>query len=241
MTSNPPSQPAPEWPASGPVSEPLDALPAAEDGFGASAERFHTGPQDRFHTGPQPRLPTGPQERVQAAPGRWPTIRSPWPGPAMAQAAPDPAAEANGPGPATGEQPKAAAPEPERPAAASRVYFADPGDERLATLSYVGVPFLGPLVPLAVYLFRRNASSYVRRHSAQALNLSITTLLYTVCALILGAMLALDSIVVALIVVVPIAVALWLTMLAYVIVAGSRANRGEYFAIPGWLCAVLVH
>jgi uncharacterized protein len=231
MTSNPP-QPAPEWPASGPVSEPLDALPAAEDGF-------HTGPQQRLHTGPQQRLHTGPQERVQAAPGRWPTTRSPWPGPAVAQAAQGPAPEANSPGPASGEQPKVAAPEP--PAAVGRVYFADPGDERLATLSYVGVPFLGPLVPLVVYLFQRNASSYVRRHSAQALNLSITTLLYTVCALILGAMLALDSIVVALIVVVPIAVALWLATLAYVIVAGSRANRGEYFPIPGWLCAVLVH
>jgi uncharacterized Tic20 family protein len=236
------------------MPEPLDALPAAEDGTGAAADRFHTGPQDRFHTGPQdrfhtgpqdrfhtgpqPRLQTGPQERVQAAPGRWPTTRSPWPGPAMAQAAGGPAAEGDGPAPATGEQARAAAPPP---ATAGQAYFADPGDEHLATLSYLGVPFLGPLVPLAVYLLKRNASSYVRRHSAQALNLSITTLLYTICALILGAMLALDSIVVALIVVVPVAVALWLTTLAYVIVAGSRANRGEYFPIPSWLCATLVH
>jgi uncharacterized Tic20 family protein len=239
MTSNPPP-PAPEWPTSGPVPEPLDALPAAEGGFHTGPqERFGTGPQERFHTGPQQRLHTGPQERVQAAPGRWPTIRAPWPGPAVAQAAGGPATGANSPGPATGEQSRAAA--PESPGPAGQASPAEPGDERLATLSYLGVPFLGPLVPLGVYLLKRHTSAYVRRHSAQALNLSITTLLYTVCALILGAMLALDSIVVALIVVVPIAVALWLTTLAYVIVAGSRANRGEYFPIPSWLCAILVH
>ena len=58
MTSNPPP-PAPEWPASGPVSEPLDALPAAGDGF-------QTGPQDRFHTGPQQRVRTGNQPNAMA-------------------------------------------------------------------------------------------------------------------------------------------------------------------------------
>jgi uncharacterized Tic20 family protein len=115
-----------------------------------------------------------------------------------------------------------------------------PGDEPLATLGYLGVPFLGPLVPLVIYLLRGRASGYVRSHCAQALNLSITTLLYTVCVLILGTMLALDSIVIALIVAVPLAVALWLTTLAYVIVAGSRANRGDYYLIPAWLCAAIV-
>lgn len=118
---------------------------------------------------------------------------------------------------------------------------AEPGDERIATLSYLGVPFLGPLVPLVIYLLKMRTSDYLRRHAAQALNLSITTLLYTVCALILGTMLALDSIVVALIIVVPLAVALWLATLAFVIVAGSSANRGEYYPIPSWICASLVH
>jgi uncharacterized Tic20 family protein len=118
---------------------------------------------------------------------------------------------------------------------------ANPDDERLATLSYLGVPFLGPLVPLVIYLLKLRESAYVRRHAAQALNLSITSLLYTVCALILGTMLALDSIVVALIIVVPLAVALWLATLAYVIVAGSSANRGDYYKIPSWFCASIVH
>jgi uncharacterized Tic20 family protein len=138
----------------------------------------------------------------------------------------------------TGQQPRAAAQRPGK--SASHVGSAEPGDERLATLSYLGVPFLGPLVPLAVYLLKKRASGYVRSHSAQALNLSVTMLLYTVCALIVGAMLALDSIVAALIVGVPLAVALWLITLGYVIVAGSAANRGDYYPIPAWLCATVV-
>jgi uncharacterized Tic20 family protein len=215
MSSNP-SKPRPEWPASGPASsEPLDALPPAGDGFQAPSERFHTGPQDRI---------------PDAAAARWPTTRSPWPKPAAAQVPGDPEPE-------TG-QPGAAAQATGKPAAAPRP--ADPGDERLATLSYLGVPFLGPLVPLVIYLLKGPSSPYARRHAAQALNLSVTTLLYTVCVLILGTMLALDNIVVALIVAAPLAVALWLVTLAYVIVAGSSANRGDYYAIPSGICASLV-
>jgi len=221
MSSNP-SRPTPEWPAS---SEPLDALPAADGGFAAPPERYHTGPQDAFHTGPQDPVPGG-------GAARWPTTRSPWPKPGVAQAA-------GGPGPEAGQRPAAAAPATAQPAAAPG--SADPGDERLATLSYLGVPFLGPLVPLAIYLFKGRSSAYTRRHAAQALNLSITTLLFAICVLILGTMLALDSIVVALIIAVPLAVALWLVTLAYVIVAGSSASRGDYYSIPSWICASIAH
>jgi uncharacterized Tic20 family protein len=154
---------------------------------------------------------------------------------------------AESPQPATGE-PAAAAQVPAEPAApgapaapASAPGPADPGDERLATLSYLGVPFLGPLVPLAIFLFKGRSSAYTRRHAAQALDLAITTLLYSVCAVILGTMLALDNIVLALVVVVPLIVALWLVTLAYVIVAGSSANRGDYYPIPSWICASLTH
>jgi uncharacterized protein len=222
MTSNPP-QPTPEWAAS---SAPFDARPAAADGFQAAADRFqagdriHTsGRQDGFRTGPQDRVPGGP-----GGPGRRPAAPAPRPGP-------DSTPSANRPAPGTESQPQATA---------GRPGPAEPGDERLATLSYLGVPFLGPLVPLAVYLLKGRSSAYARSHSAQALNLSITALLYGVCALILGTMLALDSIVVALIVVVPLAVALWLTTLGYVIVAGSAANRGDYYPVPSWLCATIV-
>lgn len=213
MTSNP-SQPTPEWAS----SEPLEGLPLAEDGFPAPDGRWHTGPLELWQT--------GPQERVRGD-GRWPTTRSPWPGPATDR----PASMLER---GTGEQFMVAA-EP-----AGGAGPAGPGDERLATLSYLSVPFLGPLVPLFVYLTRKRSSAFVRRQSVQALNLSITALLYTLCALILGTMLSLDSITVALVFVVPLVVALWLVTLIYMILAASRAGRGGYFRIPAWLCATIL-
>jgi uncharacterized protein len=180
--------------------------------------------------------PSGPTPEWPApGPARWPTTRAPWPGPGVAQAA-------DGTEPATG-QPAAEARASGEPAAAPGPAPgpADPSDERLATLSYLGVPFLGPLVPLAIFVFKGRSSAYARRHAAQALDLAITTLLYSISALILGTMLALDNILLALIVVVPLAVALWLVTLAYVIVAGSSANRGDYYSIPSWICASLAH
>jgi uncharacterized Tic20 family protein len=193
---------------------------------------------------PTPEWPApGPaqSEPLGALPAaRWPTTRAPWPGPGVAQAAqsPQPATgEPTAPAQAAAESAAPASP-PDAPDAPSP---ADAGDERLATLSYLGVPFLGPLVPLAIFLFKGRSSAYTRRHAAQALDLAITTLLYSVCAVILGTMLALDNIVLALVVVVPLVVALWLVTLAYVIVAGSSANRGDYYPIPSWICASLTH
>jgi uncharacterized Tic20 family protein len=170
-------------------------------------------------------------------------------------ALPEPGKAAGAPG---REKPSAAA-EPGKPAAAperdkggrtqvitreraepASLPAAGINDHGLAMLSYLGVPFLGPVIPLGVYLTRRRTSPFVRYHCAQALNLSITALLYTVCILILATMLALDSIVVALVVGVALAAALWLATLGYVILAWSRANRGDYYRIPGWLCATLV-
>jgi uncharacterized Tic20 family protein len=131
--------------------------------------------------------------------------------------------------------------EQHRVAAADSAGPAQLGDERLATLSYLSVPFLGPLVPLFVYLIKKRASSYVRSQSVQALNLSITALIYTFCTLILGGMLALDSVTVALIAVVPLAGGLWLATLVFVILAASRASRRDSFRIPSWLCATILH
>ncbi len=213
-------------------SEPLDELPLAEDGFPPPDGRWHTGPLDLWQTGPQPRAQGGPQPRAQTGPqpraqggDRWPTARAPWPGPA----ADWPASTLDR---RTGEQVTMAAREHGGPA--------EPGDERLATLSYLSVPFLGPLVPMFVYLIKKRASGFVRGQSGQALNLSVTALIYTFCALILGGMLALDSVSIALIIVVPLAVALWLVTLIYVILAASRASRGGYYRIPTWLCATIL-
>jgi uncharacterized Tic20 family protein len=211
MTTDP-SQPAPERPASGPASSaPLDALPARAGGADPAESR------------PQDRRPAGRA----------------WPAPVAA----DPPAAAAGR--ETGEQGRVIAPEraepANRPAAPASPPDPQADDHRLAMLSYLGVPFLGPVVPLVIYLVRKRSSPFVRYHAARAVNLSVTALLYTICLLIVAAMLALDSIVLALVVGVTLVAALWLATLAFVIVAASQASRGRRYRIPGWLCASIVH
>jgi uncharacterized protein len=117
---------------------------------------------------------------------------------------------------------------------------AEPANQRLAAVSYLSAPFLGPCVPLVTYLLSKHRPGYLRRHTAQALNLSITLLLYGLCALIVAAMLALDSAGVAFAVILPLAAALWLTTLGYAVVASASARRGGFRQIPGWLCATIV-
>ena len=60
----------------------------------------------------------------------------------------------------------------------------------LATLGYLGAVFPGPVIPLGVYLIGRRISPFTRYHAAMALNQSLTGLLYAVCCLILGGVLA---------------------------------------------------
>jgi uncharacterized Tic20 family protein len=236
MTSNPTHRP-PEWRTSDPASsEPLEGLPLAEDGFPVPDGRWHTGPLGPVHTGPLSRVQAGPQSPWHTGPqgrqqggGRWPTTRAPWPGPATEQ----PAASVLERG--TEDHFAMSAREP-----AGGAGPLEPGAERRAALSYLSVPFLGPVVPMLVFLTRRRSSPFVRSHCVQALNVSLTALIYTFCALILGTMLALDSITVALLLAVPLVAVLWLVTLMYVILAASRAGQGEYFRIPSWLCATIV-
>jgi uncharacterized Tic20 family protein len=113
------------------------------------------------------------------------------------------------------------------------------GDERWAMLSYLGVPFLGFLLPLAIYVLKRRQSNFVHYQSAQALNLALTGSLYTFCVLIVGMTLALDTITAGVLFAAPLAAALWIVTLGYVVQAAAAANRGEYCQIPAWICATI--
>jgi len=115
-----------------------------------------------------------------------------------------------------------------------------PPHVRRAVLSYLGVPFLGFVPALAVYLITPRASELARRHAAQALNLSITVLLYNVSALILGGLLALDTVTVAVLITIPLLAVLWIVTLVYLVLAALAASRGDDYRIPGWLCATLL-
>jgi uncharacterized Tic20 family protein len=112
-------------------------------------------------------------------------------------------------------------------------------EELLAAVSYAAVVVGGPVVPLAVYLTGRG-SPFVRRHAAQALNVALTAALYAVSGTIVGVLLSFDNEDAALFVMVPIAVAAWVVMLAYLARAAAAANRGGFRQIPAFICAVLV-
>jgi uncharacterized Tic20 family protein len=106
----------------------------------------------------------------------------------------------------------------------------------LATFGYLVAAFLGPVIPLGIYLIGRRMSPFTRHHAAMALNLSLTGLLYAACCAILGGVLLLDSLSTALVVTIPIAFALWVCTMRYLIRGIGAANRGERATAPAWIC-----
>ena len=113
-------------------------------------------------------------------------------------------------------------------------------DIKSATFGYLGAIFLGPVIPLAVYALRSRRSPFMRYHAAAAVNLSLTAALYGLSCLILGGLLLLDSVTVALIVTLPVALVIWMATLSYLIRGAVAANRGERSEAPDWICAHIV-
>ncbi|HEY9242906.1 MAG TPA: DUF4870 domain-containing protein [Streptosporangiaceae bacterium] len=115
---------------------------------------------------------------------------------------------------------------------------ADPASRRevhTAMLAYLGVPFTLCLLPLALYLANVRNHSFARWHAGQALNVAVTALLYTVCGLIVGGVLALDSVQVGTLIAVPLLAVLWISVLVVLVRAASAAGRGEQQPVPRWL------
>ena len=126
------------------------------------------------------------------------------------------------------------------PPDAARADAAPTAGAQWAMLAYLTVPFFGFLAPLAIYLISLRRSRWLRAHAAQAINVWLTGILYDLSALIIGAVFMLDSPRVALAVVVPLVIALWLTTLAFLVRAAARASRGETYTFPRWLCTPMV-
>ena len=114
------------------------------------------------------------------------------------------------------------------------------GDVTAATFGYLGAIVLGPVVPLLVYALRARRSTFMRYHAAMAANVSLTSVLYGVCCLILGGLLLLDSLTAALVVVLPVGFAIWVSMLRQLVRGAVAANRGERYRAPDWICARIV-
>jgi uncharacterized Tic20 family protein len=111
---------------------------------------------------------------------------------------------------------------------------------KAAKVGYLGVIVLGPVIPLAIYAVGGRRSPFLRKHAAAAVNLSVTCLLYGLCCAIVGGLLALDIVALGLVIGILLGLALWLTMLRYLIRGVGAASRGEQDEIPGWLSAEVV-
>ena len=127
-----------------------------------------------------------------------------------------------------------------KPASQADLARVEDGDETWATFGYLGAIVLGPVIPLVIYAVRSRRSPFIRYHAATAANLALTATLYGLCCLILGGLLALDSITVALFVALPVGLVIWASMLRYLIVGVISANRGERREMPAWICAHIV-
>lgn len=109
-------------------------------------------------------------------------------------------------------------------------------EELLAAAGYLGVIFFLFVPPLVIYLARRRSSDYLRYHAARAVNVAVTIILFDLSAAIVGAVLSLDAVPVGLAVAVPVATAVWLVVVVFLVRAALAAARGEPYELPDWLC-----
>jgi uncharacterized Tic20 family protein len=123
----------------------------------------------------------------------------------------------------------------DEPTPARALAPADRGGVRSAMLAYLGVPFILCLLPLAIYLLSLRRAGYARAHAAAALNVSLTAMVYTLCGLIVGGVLVLDSLQVATVIIVPLLALLWLGVLVVLARAAAAASHGELRPVPRWL------
>ncbi|HEX6077624.1 MAG TPA: DUF4870 domain-containing protein [Micromonosporaceae bacterium] len=92
-----------------------------------------------------------------------------------------------------------------------------------------GLLFLGPLI---IYLIKKDESRFVRHHSAEALNLTLTGMIVTIVASIVGCVL---SLIVVGFFVFLLLIPYGILLLVYLIIAAIAANRGEWYSYPNWL------
>ncbi|HEY2575415.1 MAG TPA: DUF4870 domain-containing protein [Streptosporangiaceae bacterium] len=129
----------------------------------------------------------------------------------------------------------------EAPAPVAQPAARNHSEELLAVVGYLGVLFFAFLPALVIFLLTRQSSAYLRFHAARAVNLSVTLILFDLSAVIVGLMLALDTVVLSLAVALPLATALWLAAAAYLVRTALATARGEAYDPPAWLCVQVLH
>lgn len=95
-------------------------------------------------------------------------------------------------------------------------------DTSVAVLTHLGGAFIGFLVPLIVYLLKKDESPFLRHHAAEALNFHITMFLAMMVSFVL----------VFVIIGIFLLLALVIGFYVLTIVAAIAANRGDYYRYP---------
>lgn len=84
------------------------------------------------------------------------------------------------------------------------------------------IPFGNIIAPLIIWLMKKNESSFVDHHGKESLNFQISLLIYIIISVILAFVL----------IGFVLAIALWIFSLVIVIIAGVKANDGEWYRYP---------
>jgi uncharacterized Tic20 family protein len=94
----------------------------------------------------------------------------------------------------------------------------------------VGIPSL--IGPLVVWLVKRDQSAFVDDHGKEALNFNISVLLYGIVGVILTVILAVVTLGIGLLVLVPLGLLLGLGWVVVTVIAAVKANNGEAYRYP---------
>jgi uncharacterized Tic20 family protein len=104
-----------------------------------------------------------------------------------------------------------------------------------AHLSALVLAFFGGLAvlgPLVVYLIKKDEDTFVAEHSKEALNFQLTWLIGGFVFAVLGVVVALLTVGIGLILIVPAAIGLFIAWIVFTIRAAMASSRGEYHRYP---------
>jgi uncharacterized protein len=91
--------------------------------------------------------------------------------------------------------------------------------------SFVGIPFLGPLI---VMLTQGTKSAFVRRHAVESLNFQLMLMI----AVVAGVLLSILTLGIGLLVFIPVAIVGSIVALVFTVIGGIKANNGEDYRYP---------
>ena len=95
--------------------------------------------------------------------------------------------------------------------------------------AFVALAFLGPLV---VMIARGNQSAYVRHHAVESLNFQLSVLIYGFAGGMLAVVGAIATLGLALLLIIPLALAFAASWLVVTIIAAVKAGNGEDYRYP---------